>query len=190
MRDAVCALVRAKELNAEPGGRPHLPRAVAGHTCPLRARSKRTRRGAAGSHSDRARKVQVSVSPGQAASAYAIFQTGAPRAAHDEDDVLVDHLPVDVRAALRFFAFYIANGTLDVDLLEGIDYRPQLMAFGSPLEQVFAIFANVLQVNENGEVLNEGDAHYRAAQWVRSYCDPSYEVEPPFEHWEIELHGP
>lgn len=80
------------------------------------------------------------------------------------DDVLVDHLPVDVRAALRFFAFYIANGTLDVDLLEGIDYRPQLMAFGSPLEQVFAIFANVLQVDENGEVLNEGDAQYRAAQ--------------------------
>ncbi|MEU2620583.1 hypothetical protein ABZ642_21030 [Streptomyces sp. NPDC007157] len=102
----------------------------------------------------------------------------------------MDHLPVDVRAALRFFAFYIANGTLDVDLLEGIDYRPQLMAFGSPLEQVFAIFANVLQVDENGEVLNEGDAQYRAAQWVRSYCDPSYLVEPPFERWETELHGP
>jgi len=102
----------------------------------------------------------------------------------------VDHLPVDVRAALRFFAFRIANGTLDVDLLEGVDYRPRLMAFGSPLEQAFAIFANVLQVDENGEVLNEGDARYRAAQWVRSYCDPSYRVEPPFERWETELHGP
>ncbi|MDX6332515.1 MAG: hypothetical protein QOI83_4898 [Streptomycetaceae bacterium] len=102
----------------------------------------------------------------------------------------MDHLPVDLRAALRFFAFYIANGTLDVDLLDGIDYRPQLMMFGSPLEQVFAIFANVLQVDQNGKVVNYGDAEYRAAQWIRRYCDPSYQVEPPFERWETELHGP
>ena len=97
---------------------------------------------------------------------------------------------MDVRASLRFFAFYIANGTLDVDLLDGIDYRPHLFEFGSALEQVFAIFANVLQVDENGAVVNEGDAQRRAAQWVREYCDPDYQVEPPFEPWETELHGP
>ncbi|WP_093930306.1 hypothetical protein [Streptomyces sp. ok210] len=100
----------------------------------------------------------------------------------------MDHLPVDVRAALRLFAFYIANGTLDEDLMEGIDYRPQLMAFGSWLEQVFAIFANVLEVDESGEVLNQGDAQFRAAQWVRLHCDPTYQVVPPFEPWETELH--
>ncbi|MDT0380148.1 hypothetical protein RM572_15410 [Streptomyces sp. DSM 42041] len=102
----------------------------------------------------------------------------------------MEHLPVDVRASLRFFAFYLANGTLELDLLDGIDYRPRLMAFGSTLEQVFALYANVLCVNEHGEVLNAGDAEYRAAQWIRAHCDPSYEVEPPFAPWETELHGP
>ncbi|MFF2847528.1 hypothetical protein ACFVT5_14540 [Streptomyces sp. NPDC058001] len=100
------------------------------------------------------------------------------------------HLSVDVRASLRLFAFYLANGTIDVDLLDGFDYRPTLFQFGSPLEQVFAIYGNVLQVDTNGEVLNDGDAQYRAAQWIRSCCDPTYEVEPPFQSWETELHGP
>ncbi|MEU5438351.1 hypothetical protein AB0G73_34055 [Streptomyces sp. NPDC020719] len=105
-------------------------------------------------------------------------------------DVRVGHLPVDVRASLRFFAFYLANGTIDVDLLDGIDYRPALFQFGSPLEQVFAIYCNVLQVDAHGRVLNEGDAQYRAAQWIRAHCDWSYRVEPPFQAWETELHGP
>ncbi|MFD5702518.1 DUF7677 family protein [Streptomyces lasiicapitis] len=102
----------------------------------------------------------------------------------------MEHLPADVRAAIRLFAFYIANGTVDLDLLDGIDYKPQLMASGSALEMVFAVFTNVLQLDEVGEVVNEGDAQYRAAQWIRGYCDPDYRVDPPFETWETELHGP
>ncbi|NEA38550.1 hypothetical protein [Streptomyces sp. SID11385] len=100
------------------------------------------------------------------------------------------HLPVDVRASFRFFAFFLANGTIDVDLLDDIDYRPSLFEFGSPLEQVFAIYCNVLEIGADGEVLNDGDAQYRAAQWIRRYCDPTYQVEPPFQAWETELHGP
>ncbi|MGK5543851.1 DUF7677 family protein [Streptomyces sp. URMC 127] len=99
-------------------------------------------------------------------------------------------LPTDVRAAIRFFAFYLANGTLELDLLDGVDYKPRLMASGSAMEMVFAVFTNVLQVDENGEVTNGGDAEYRAAQWIRAYCDPAYRVEPPFAAWETELHGP
>ncbi|MFJ4847833.1 hypothetical protein [Streptomyces sp. NPDC088733] len=95
-----------------------------------------------------------------------------------------------MRASLRFFAFYLANGTLDVDLLDGIDYRPALFQYGSALEMVFAIYGNVLEVDEDGEVLNDGEAQYRAAQWIRAYCDPGYEAEPPFQAWETELHGP
>lgn len=100
------------------------------------------------------------------------------------------HLPTDVRAALRFFAFFLGNGTLDVDLLDGIGYRSDLLTHGSDLEMIFAIFANVLEVNDQGETLNAGDAQYRAAQWIRRRCDPEYQVEPPFEDWETELHGP
>ncbi|WP_431772320.1 DUF7677 family protein [Streptomyces cucumeris] len=100
------------------------------------------------------------------------------------------HLPADVRASLRFFAFYLANGTLDTELLDGVDYRPALFRYGSALEQVFAIYGNVLEVDEDGQVLNEGEAQVRAAQWIRAHCDPGYRVEPPFEPWETELHGP
>ena len=100
----------------------------------------------------------------------------------------VEQLPVDVRASIRLFAFYLANGTLVLDVLDGIDYRPRLMEYGSTLEQVFAVYTNVLRVDENGEVVNDGDAQYRAAQCIRTYCDPDYKVEPPFEAWETELH--
>lgn len=103
---------------------------------------------------------------------------------------MTEGLPSDVRAAVRFFAFWLANGTLDDEVLEGVDYRPSLMQFGSPLEQVFTIFTNVLRVDENGLVVNAGDAEHRAAQWIRAHCDPAYRVEPPFERWETELHGP
>ncbi|GIH21535.1 DUF7677 family protein [Rugosimonospora africana] len=79
------------------------------------------------------------------------------------------------------------TGTLDLELLEDIDYRVALMQFGSALEQTFAIFINVLDVQPDGEVTNTGDAMHRAAQYVRRYCDPTYVVEPPFEAWEMEL---
>ena len=98
-------------------------------------------------------------------------------------------LPVDVRTSLRFFAFFLANGTIDVDLLEGIDYRPALMEYGSALEMAFAIFTNVLEIDEEGRVTHADLAQKRAAQWIRRYCDPSYHVEPPFESWEVELAG-
>ncbi|WP_326686458.1 MULTISPECIES: hypothetical protein [unclassified Streptomyces] len=99
-------------------------------------------------------------------------------------------LPTDVRAALRFFAFYLANGTLADDVLDGIDYRAGLMTFGSPLEQAFAVFANVLRTDEDGTVLNADEAEHRAAQWLRAHCDPGYRPDPPLAPWETELHGP
>ena len=74
-----------------------------------------------------------------------------------------------------------------MDLLENIDYRPVLMTYGSGLEQAFAIFANVLDVNEAGQVTNYADAEYRAAQWIRGACDGTYQVTPAFADWELEL---
>jgi len=51
-----------------------------------------------------------------------------------------------------------------------------------------AIYANVLRVDESGVVLNPRRAEMRAAQWIRSYVDRSYTVDPPFAQWEVELH--
>jgi hypothetical protein len=56
------------------------------------------------------------------------------------------------------------------------------------MEMAFAIFTNVLEVDENGKALNGEEAACRAAQYVRRYFDNSYVVEPPFEPWETELY--
>jgi hypothetical protein len=51
----------------------------------------------------------------------------------------------------------------------------------------FAIFTNVLDIDENGLVTNADAAHRRAAQWIRARYDPSYRIDPPLQAWETEL---
>ena len=87
-----------------------------------------------------------------------------------------------VSGALRTFGFWLANGTVGYPLLEGIDYSC-IFREPSALEQSMAIYANVLRVDESGVVLNPRKAEMRAAQWIRSYVDQSYTVDPPFAQW-------
>ena len=44
---------------------------------------------------------------------------------------------------------------------------------------------NNLEYDGTG-VKNYKQAEFRAAQYIRSYYDSSYTVEPPFEPWEME----
>jgi hypothetical protein len=97
-------------------------------------------------------------------------------------------LSSSVSGAFRTFSFWVANGTLGDPLLDGIDYRTILLREPSALERVYAIFANVLECNDAGTVMNAEEAERRAAQWLRRYIDRSYQVQPPFEDWEIALH--
>lgn len=92
--------------------------------------------------------------------------------------------------ALRTFSFWVANGSVGHPLLEGIDYRPEMLASPSLMEQAFAIFANVIEFSHDGTPTNAKYAEYRAAQYIRAYCDPAYTVDPPLEGWEVELFGP
>jgi hypothetical protein len=92
-----------------------------------------------------------------------------------------------VSGALRTFSFWVANGTLGLPVLDG---RPALLEEPSALEQTYAIFADVLVLDDDGNVVNAKRAERRAAQFVRSYCDSSHTVDPPFEGWEVELHDP
>jgi hypothetical protein len=92
--------------------------------------------------------------------------------------------------ALRTFSYWIANGTVGHPLLEGVEYSSLLSDEPSALEQTYAIFANVIEMDSEGTVLNAKHAERRAAQWLRSYFDPAYRVEPPFEDWEVKLHEP
>jgi ribosomal-protein-alanine N-acetyltransferase len=90
--------------------------------------------------------------------------------------------------ALRTFAYFMASGTQNT--LEGIDYLSLYGEEPSAIEQVFAIYANVIELDENGLVLNAKYAEKRATDYLRAYCDPAYTVEPPYEDWEVMLHNP
>lgn len=88
--------------------------------------------------------------------------------------------------ALRTFAYFMASGTHYQ--LKGIDYLKLYGKEPSAIEQAFAIFINVIELDENGEVLNAKHAEKRAVDYIRSYCDSSFKVTPPYEDWELELH--
>ena len=45
-------------------------------------------------------------------------------------------LSPDFSGALRTFSFWIANGTVGLPLLEGIDYRPELFASPGVMEPI------------------------------------------------------
>ncbi|UOE49995.1 hypothetical protein MTO98_02780 [Mucilaginibacter sp. SMC90] len=90
--------------------------------------------------------------------------------------------------ALRTFAYFMASGTQNT--LAGINYLSLYGTEPSAIEQVFAIYANVIELDHTGEVLNAKYAEKRATDYLRAYCDPRFVVEPPFEDWEVALHWP
>jgi hypothetical protein len=92
----------------------------------------------------------------------------------------------DFSGALRTFAFWIANGSVGHPLLEDIDYSC-IFSEPSAFEQTFAIFANVIELDDDGKVLNAKLAERRAAQFIHSYVTGSA-VEPGFEDWEVALY--
>ena len=75
-------------------------------------------------------------------------------------------------------------------MLEGIDYLSLYGSNPSAIEQAYAIFANVLEVDASGQVLNATHAQKRATDYIRAYCDLSFKVDPPYEDWETVLHDP
>ena len=91
--------------------------------------------------------------------------------------------------ALRQFSYWIANGTVGYPLLEGIDYISVFREEPSLLETTYAIFANNIEMDKNGIVLNAKYAEQHAAQYIRQYCDPDYEAVPSFAgSEEVELY--
>ena len=100
-------------------------------------------------------------------------------------------LSPNLSAEIRLFAFYLSNGSLssfceDV-LSDDFDFE-RVLCEPSMLEQVFAIFANTLEIDECGKALNISHVYRRVAQYIRGEFDRTYIVEPPFETWETELH--
>ena len=94
----------------------------------------------------------------------------------------------DFSGALRTFAYFMASGSHYI--LEEVEYLDLYGEEPSAIEQVFAIFANVIELDENGQVLNFTYAQKRATDYLKSYCDPKYTVSPPYEDWEVALYSP
>lgn len=90
--------------------------------------------------------------------------------------------------ALRTFAYFMASGTQYT--LKGVDYLDLYGEDPSAIEQVFAIYANVIELDEQGNVLNAKYAEKRATDYLRAYCDPTFKIDPPYEEWETALHSP
>lgn len=67
---------------------------------------------------------------------------------------------------LRTFSFWMANGSVGLPLLEGIDYWDGLKESPSLMEEVYAIYANVLEFDESGERRSLHSP--RPREW--SYC--------------------
>ena len=96
------------------------------------------------------------------------------------------HLSHQFSGALRTFAYFMASGTQDT--LKGIDYLHLYGNEPSAIEKVYAIFANVIELDEDGNILNKWYAQKRATDYLRWYCDPNFVVEPPYEEWEVALY--
>lgn len=88
--------------------------------------------------------------------------------------------------ALRKFAYFMASGTHY--MLNGVDYLSLYGNEPSAIEQAFAIFANVIILDESGKVLNAEYAEKRATDYIRRYFDPAYQINPEYEDWEISLY--
>jgi hypothetical protein len=97
-------------------------------------------------------------------------------------------LSAEFSGALRTFSYWLASGSVGLPMLDGVDYRAVMLREPSLMEAAYAIFANVMELDEHGKPINAKHAQRRAAQFIRSYCDPSYVVEPAFEDWERALH--
>ncbi|ALR29697.1 hypothetical protein ATE47_03780 [Chryseobacterium sp. IHB B 17019] len=90
--------------------------------------------------------------------------------------------------ALRTFAYFMASGSQYT--LQGIDYLCLYGEEPSVIEQTFAIYVNVIELDEDGQVLNAKYAEKRATDYIRTYCDSSFVIDPPYENWEIALYDP
>jgi hypothetical protein len=74
-------------------------------------------------------------------------------------------------------------------MLEGIDYWDELRDSPYQMEICFAIFVNVLELDDSGQPANEKYAETRAATWIYKYhmgeLPPG---QPDLEPWEVELY--
>ena len=102
---------------------------------------------------------------------------------------MTTNLSSGTSGALRRFAGWVARGSVGHPLLADVDYWDVLRDEPSAMETLFAVFANVLELDDRGEPVNEKAAERRAAAWLHRYCTGRMpDGEPELEGWEVALH--
>ncbi|HVU99316.1 MAG TPA: hypothetical protein VHE34_29040 [Puia sp.] len=102
--------------------------------------------------------------------------------------MMTNKLSPSFSGALRTFAYFPSNGTHY--MVEGIDYLSLYGQEPRAIEQVYAIFVNVIELDKEGTVLNSQCAQKRATDYLRAYCDPTYIATLAYEDWETARHEP
>ena len=98
-------------------------------------------------------------------------------------------LSLGTSGALRTFAGWVARGTVGHPLIDDVDYWSVMREEASLMEiafAIFAIFANLLIVDADGNPTNAREAEMRAAMWIREYCTGT-PADPPLAGWEVQL---
>lgn len=96
-------------------------------------------------------------------------------------------LSPEFSGALRSFAYFMSSGSHY--MIEDLDYLSLYGEEPSAIEMAYAIFANVIELDEKGAVLNFEYAQKRATDYVRQYLVSDFEVSPPYEDWETTLYS-
>ena len=102
-----------------------------------------------------------------------------------------EKLKEEFRSHLRYFAFWVGNGTLIIRYTD-FDYTDLLLEQRDAIGQLFAIFVNVWREVDRKEIKRlplYKIPHYRAGQWLRKLCNPKYKIKPEFEPWETRMTG-
>ncbi len=95
------------------------------------------------------------------------------------------------KSCLRQFVYYYTNGSLPLvsnePRLAEFDYREELKEEPGIVEGMFAVYSNVIHMDDQGRVTNQEHAIKRAAQYILLSLDADYHAEPVFEDWELKL---
>lgn len=90
---------------------------------------------------------------------------------------------------IRRFAGWVAAGSVGRPILDGINYWDELKDSPSQMEICFAVFSNVLELDEQGNPTNAKYAERRAATWLYRYCTGDLPAgEPDLQPWECALY--
>lgn len=94
-------------------------------------------------------------------------------------------LPIQFTRCLRTFAYFMSSGTHY--MIKDLDYMSLYGNEPSAIEMCYAIFCNVIELDDQENVLNFKYAQKRATDYIRSYMDCEFQVSPPLEQWETNL---